>query len=238
MLNEALWIVMMLASFSMILLAYVLFGKAGIYAWTAIAMILANIQVMRTVQLFGMVTAMGNIIYGTTFLATDILSENYGKKEAKKAVWIGFFTLIATTIVMQLSLLFVPDASDFSNDAMHAIFGFLPRIAIASITAYLISQTHDIITFTLLKERTKGKHLWLRNNLSTIISQLIDNIVFTWIAFVGLFGLFGWKQLFPWEVIIEIFVISYILKVVVALCDTPIVYLARMMKKKGMVTEV
>jgi len=86
MLNEALWIVMMLASFSMILLAYVLFGKAGIYAWTAIAMILANIQVMRTVQLFGMVTAMGNIIYGTTFLATDILSENYGKKEAKKAV--------------------------------------------------------------------------------------------------------------------------------------------------------
>ncbi len=232
MLNELLWLLLLLATFIIQILAYRFFGKNGLYAWIAVAIILANIQVMKTIGFFGLVTALGNIIYGTTFLKTDILSENYGKKEAKKAVWIGFFMLISITIIMQLCLLFTPHESDTLSPALQQIFGLLPRIAIASLTAYLISQFYDVWFFNFLKQKMKGKYLWLRNNLSTMVSQLIDNIIFTWIAFVGFFGLFGWGQVFEWSIIIQIFVVSYIMKWIVAVFDTPFVYLSKRIKKK------
>jgi uncharacterized integral membrane protein (TIGR00697 family) len=232
MINELLWVVLLLVTFSGTILAYRFFGKMGLYCWMAMAIILANIQVMKTVQIFWLVTALGNIIYGTTFLVTDILSENYGLKEARKAVWIGFFVLITVTIIMQICLSFVPDVSDTLSPALAQIFGLLPRIAVASLTAYIISQLHDVWAFAFWKKLFKGKYLWLRNNFSTITSQLIDNVIFTWIAFVGLFGLFGWGQVFDWSIIFQIFIVSYAMKIVVAAVDTPFVYLSKWIKKK------
>jgi uncharacterized integral membrane protein (TIGR00697 family) len=223
MINEILWIGLLFTTFIIVILAYRLFGKTGLYVWTAVGVILANIQVMKTVQIFGLVTAMGNVIYSSLFLVTDIINENHSKKEAQKAVWIGFFVLITTTIVMQISVQFIPDKSDFLSEHITAIFSFLPRIAFASLTAYLISQSHDVWFFMKLKKKHKRKYLWFRNNLSTMISQLIDNTVFSLIAFVGVFS---------WDVIAQIFITSYILKVIIAACDTPFIYLARKIKNK------
>jgi hypothetical protein len=233
MLNELLWILLLLVTFVIQILAYRFFGKSGLYAWMAVAIILANIQVMKTIGFFGLVTAMGNIIYGSTFLATDILCENHGKKEAKKAVLIGFFMLLATTLIMQLTLYFKPHPTDTLSPALQQIFGLLPRITIASLTAYLVSQFHDVWAFAFWKKLFKGKHLWLRNNLSTMASQLIDNVVFTWIAFVGFFGIFGWGMVFSWDIIIQIFLVSYVMKWIVAVFDTPFVYLSRLIKRKN-----
>lgn len=218
MLNELLWIGLLISSFFIVILSYRLFGKTGLYIWTATAVILANIQVMKTVQVFGLVTALGNVIYSSLFLVTDILNENHSEKDAQKAVWIGFFVLITTTIVMQITIQFIPDQSDFLSEQIAAVFSFLPRIAFASLVAYLLSQTHDVWFFSKLKKRHDKKHLWLRNNLSTTISQLLDNIVFTLIAFVGVF---------EWVIVAQIFLTSMILKVIVAACDTPFVYWAR-----------
>jgi uncharacterized integral membrane protein (TIGR00697 family) len=218
MINELLWIGLLLVSFLTVILAYKLFGKTGLYVWTAVGVILANIQVMKTIQVFGLVTAMGNVIYSSLFLVTDILNENYSKKDAQKAVWIGFFVLIATTIIMQISIQFIPDESDFLSEHITAIFSVLPRIAFASLIAYLISQSHDVLFYAHLKSRHRVRYLWLRNNLSTVTSQLLDNTIFTLIAFVGVFS---------WDVIVQIFLTSFVLKVVVAACDTPFVYLAR-----------
>ncbi len=228
--NELLWILLLLVTFAVQILAYRLFGKIGLYVWTVVAIILANIQVMKTIGMFGMVTALGNIIYGSTFLSTDILSENHGEKSAKKAVWLGFFMLIATTIIMQITLQFTPDVTDELSPALQQIFGLLPRITIASLLAYLISQNFDVFFYNFLKKRTK--HIWIRNNLSTMVSQFIDNVIFTFIAFVGLFGIFGWSQVFEWNIIIEIFVVSYIMKWVVAVLDTPFIYLSRKIKRR------
>jgi len=220
MINELLWITSIIISFLMVILAYRLFGKTGLYVWTAVGVILANIQVMKTVQVFGLVTALGNVIYSSLFLVTDIINENYSKKDAQKAVWIGFFVLITTTILMQITIQFIPHESDFLSEHLTAIFSFLPRIAFASLTAYLISQTHDVWFFAKLKKKHKKRLLWFRNNSSTIISQLLDNIVFTLIAFVGIFS---------WDIIGQIFLTSMIMKVVVAICDTPFIYWARNM---------
>ena len=220
--NELLWIILLLVNCFMVVFAYRFFGKTGLYIWTAAAVILANIQVLKTVQLFGMVATLGNIIYGSIFLSTDILSENHGKKSAKKAVWIGFFVLIAATIIMQLCLQFIPDASDFAHGSLEVIFGFLPRIALASLTAYLISQHFDVWYFHFLKKKTKGKYLWLRNNMTTMTSQLFDSTIFVLIAFWGVF---------PNTILWEIFLTTYVLKWVVAIIDTPFIYWAKSMKR-------
>ncbi len=224
MLNELLWVFLMLVNFGAVLLAFKFFGKEGLYAWIGVAMILASIQVLKTVELFGFVATLGNIIYGTSFLVTDILNELYGKKAARKAVWIGFFALVATVIIMQISVAFIPHPSDFVQGALETIFLLLPRIAVASLVAYLLSQMHDIWAFALWKKIFPGeKQLWIRNNLSTMVSQLIDSIIFCVIAFLGVFEA---------EVFWSILLTTYFLKWIVAAADTPFVYLAKAMHLK------
>ncbi len=176
------------------------------------AIIIANIQVLKMIQIFGYVTALGNIIYGSIFLVTDILCENHDKKDARKAVMIGFFIMISVTVLMQICLLFIPDASDTMSGNISAIFGLFFPILIASLTAYVISQYFDVWWYNKLKQITKGKYLWLRNNLSTMVSQLIDNIIFTGIFFVGYFLIFKPEEFFA--------------------LDTPFLYLAKRMKGK------
>ena len=211
---------MLLANFLLIILAYKLFGKWGLIMWIPISVIVANIQVIQTVELFGLVATLGNIVYASSFLVTDILSENYGKKEAQKAVWIGFFSLISMTLLMYLALAFKPLAGDefagVAHDATNTIFSLMPRIAIASLAAYLLSQRHDVWAYHFWRKRfSKDNQIWLRNNLSTMVSQLIDSIVFVLIAFYGVFET---------PVLVEIFISTYILKFVGAAADTPFVY--------------
>ena len=223
MINELLWFELLIGCFLLIMLAYTLWGRTGLYVWTAIAVILANIQVMKTVEFFWLVTAMGNVIYGSLFLVTDILNELYSEKEARKAVWIGFYSLISATLVMQATLYFVPHSSDFLSPHLDAVFGLLPRITVASLAAYLVSQFHDVWLFARLRRAFRGRKLWLRNNISTFTSQTMDNIVFTLIAFTGVFS---------WSVMGQIFITSLAMKWVVSIADTPFIYWARRMKAR------
>lgn len=231
--NELLWLIMLAMNFGAVLFAYKSFGKIGLFIWIPVSTILANVQVLITLELFGFVATLGNIIYASGFLVTDILSENYGKKEAEKAIKIGFFSLIATTLIMNVCLLFVPindpeSMTMFSN--LKAIFSMMPRITLASLSAYWISQKHDVWAYQFWRKKfSKTKHIWIRNNLSTMISQFIDSIIFTIIAFTGVL---------PLNIMIEIFITTYILKWLVAALDTPFVYLAVKMKKQGKIGEI
>ena len=227
--NELLWLVMLLANFLLIIFAYRLFGKWGLVMWIPISVIVANIQVIQTVELFGMVATLGNIVYATSFLVTDILSENYGKEEAKKAVRIGFYSLISMTLLMNLALQFLPLKGDefatVTHEATSTIFSLMPRIAVASLSAYLLSQRHDVWAYHFWKKRfSKDNQIWLRNNLSTMISQLIDSVVFVIIAFYGVYET---------KVLFEIFITTYVLKWVVAAADTPFVYWGKRIFKKN-----
>ncbi len=219
--NEILWLIFLIFDLCAVILMFKLWGKHGLYAMIASSVIVCNIQVLVTVKMFGMVATLGNIVYASIFLSTDILSECYGKKEARKGVWIGFFCLFWSMIAMQFAIRFIPDASDFIMPHLKEIFSLLPRVSAASLAAYLISQHHDIWAFHFLKKRTEGKYLWLRNNLSTAVSQLIDSIVFTLGAFWGVFGS---------SELLQIVVTTYLFKIVVAALDTPFIYLARKLK--------
>lgn len=214
--NEFLWLAFALANFLAVTLAYKLFGKTGLLVWIGLGTILANIQVTKTIELFGLTATLGNIMYGTLFLVTDSLGEKYGLKEAKKAVYLGIFSLIATVVIMQLVLLFQPGTDDFAQDALLTIFGLLPRIALGSLTAYAVAQLFDVYIFNYLKTKQgDGKKLYARNILSTLMSQALDTLIFVPIAFLGVF---------PLAIVFEIGLTTYFIKVLVATLDTPFVY--------------
>lgn len=220
--NLILWIIFMLVDLSLVILAFKLFGKVGLYITIAMSIILANIQVIKIIDIFGITITLGNILYGSIFLATDLLSEFYGKKDARKGVWIGFFVMIVATIYMQFAIMFKPSVDDFIQPHMVAMFSFFPRIVFASMVAYLMSQMHDVWAFNFWKKKTKGKYLWIRNNASTVVSQLIDSAIFCTIAFLGVFS----RSIF-----FQILITTYIFKVIVAAVDTPFIYLAKRLIK-------
>jgi uncharacterized integral membrane protein (TIGR00697 family) len=227
-LNELLWPAMLAVNFGCILVSYRIFGKTGLYTWIPLAAIVSNIQVIKLVELFGITATLGNIVYASSFLVTDILSEMYGKKQARKAVFIGLFSLVAMTVLMNLALFFTPASDDFAQDSLAVIFGFMPRIAAASLLAYLVSQMHDVWAYDFWRKRFPALRLiWLRNNASTMVSQFIDSTVFTVLAFWGVF---------PPEVLVQIFWTTYLLKWVVGLADTPFIYLARLWYDQGKIS--
>ncbi len=225
--NELLWLAMLAGNFFAILIAYRLFGKIGLYIWIPISVIVANIQVTKTIEIFGLEATLGNIVYATSFLATDILNENYDRASATKAVWIGFFALISMTVMMNLALWFVPAESDFAHESLRTIFSIMPRIAAGSLVAYGVSQFHDVWAYNLWKKRhPQRRFIWLRNNLSTMISQLIDTVLFVFIAFYGVF---------EGGVLLQIAISTYLLKWLVAAADTPFIYWARSIKERDLI---
>ncbi|QEN07781.1 VUT family protein [Oceanispirochaeta crateris] len=227
--NEYLWIAMLLANFLFILLFYRLFGKTGLYIWIPIAAIVANIQVLKLVDIFGINATLGNIVYASSFLVTDILSENYGKKSAARAVLVGFLSLIASMCLFQAALWFQPSSDDWVQESMKNIFGLMPRIVLASLLAFGLSQIHDVWSYSFWKKKWPAdRFIWVRNNASTMISQLIDSVVFTLVAFAGQF---------PKDVLLQIFLSTYLLKWIVALLDTPFIYLAVLMNRRGFIPE-
>ena len=216
--NSLLWLGFIPIDMALVILFFRFFGKNGLYAIIVASIIAANIQVVKVVEIFGLVATLGNVVYGSIFFATDILSEVYGKKTARRGVWLGFIGMALMTLWMQIGLKFIPDTSDFAQESLLTIFSLMPRIAAGSITAYLVSQHHDIWAFHFWKEKTKGRFLWLRNNASTMVSQAIDSAIFCGIALWGLFDFNTWR---------EILLSTYLLKLAVAAIDTPFMYLAK-----------
>lgn len=186
-------------------------------------LVLANIFASQVIYIFGIPSTLALPLYAAIFLSTDIISEHWGKKKALKVIWMGFAAQILLLIISQLILLAnVSNMSIQLNEALKIVFGFTPRIVFGSLIAYVISQNWDVWLFYKLKKKTHNKQIWLRNNASTISSQLIDSSIFITIAFYGIVPN------------ILIFIISaWLLKILVALLDTPFIYLSyKMLGKK------
>ena len=224
--NELLFVLSVLVYLGSVLLLYRLFGKNGLFAFAIFGTLLGNIAVCKCVDLFGLSTTAGNVLYASTFLVTDILSEKYGKKEARNAVLYSFSVMLLWLLGTQLILLFTPNANDYVNESLVTVFGLVPRITIASLTGFICSQNIDVFLYHFIWKKTgddKSK-LWLRNNGSTLISQAVDTVLFTSLAFWGTY---------PTGVFFSILITTYLFKAVVALVDTPFIYLARMIRPGG-----
>jgi len=226
--NELLLVITLIVEYGAVLLAYRLFGKAGMFVMTALCTVLANIEVLMLVDAFGIEQTLGNILFACSFLITDILSENESKEDANKAVSIGIFISVLFVLITQSWLLYSPAASDVIHSDIVSVFKGTPRVILAGIAVYAIVQRldvflyHTIWAFTEKKSGSKKGFLWLRNNAATVISQLINSFLFNFIAFYGTY---------PNKTVISISLSCFVIYVVTALLDTPVVYLARKIKK-------
>ena len=223
--QNSLWIVTIAIDLGLTLLLYRMYGKTGLYAVIVLNIMLSNLQGPKLTTIFGMQTSLGMIIYSGIYFATDILSERYGKREANRAVMIGFFTSLIVIAMMSISLLFLPTQDEGKREfaesvhgALELLFNFTPRFVLGSMFAYLISQRLDVWTFHYLKQKTNGRMLWLRNNVSTMTSQLVDTALYSTVV---------WWGLFDFKTALELGLAKYFFKVIIAAIDTPFIYWAR-----------
>lgn len=219
--NELIIIGEVIAVFGILLLCKRLFGKIGLMAWVALATVLANIITAKNVNILGLSTAIGTVMFASTFLATDILAECYSVKDAKKAVKLGLFSNIILIVSTQIALLYSPSEFDYANDAMKTLFSLNLRISIASALMYYIANMADIYVFSRIKKATEGRMLWLRNNVATILCNCLENFGFIGLAFAGIYDL---------STIMTIAISTSIIEALVAVCDTPFLYAARLLK--------
>ncbi len=178
-------------------------------------LVVANIVAVKPVDLNGWVLPAGTIAYPFTFLVTDAISELYGRRVATRVVWFGFGLSGAMVVLVYVAQLFPSPEFWEGQNAYETILGSVPRIVLGSMTAYLVSQHIDVILFHQMRRVTNGRHLWLRNNTSTMVSQAVDTALFISIAFAGVV---------PASVLLNMMATQYVVKLGVAVVDTPLVY--------------
>ena len=224
MLNEILLIISLIVSFGGVVCSLWFFKKPGVYVWIAVCAILANIEVTVLVFAFGMEQTLGNTLFASSFLATDILSELFGKKSANKGVFIGIFATLVFIVFSSLWVHYIPSENDWAFVSIKTLFSNTPRILLASLIGYVLSEILDVFLYhfwwniTETKSGDKNKFLWIRNNFSTLISQFVNIVVFNLGAFWGIYN---------FSTLLSITVSCYVIYIITSLLDTPFIYLAR-----------
>ncbi len=216
--NNLIYFVWIISDLTLLIIGFTLWGKKGVIAVIASNVVLMNIFVLKGIRLFGLDATGGNVLYASIFLGTDIIAEYYGKKEATEAVFIGFFISVFFLVASRFILLFTPAEWDLYHGAMERLFTPVWRIIGASMLAYILSQNFDVTVYVWLKKRFPSQ-LWVRNNGSTWGSQVIDTAVFCFAAFAGTYET---------GTVLQIIISTYILKLIVAIIDTPFIYLTKL----------
>lgn len=186
-----------------------------------------------TIAGFQFTGSVGIFLFPLTFLITDIVAEIYGPK-ATRAIVTGTLVVLAVVLAVTALATVLPPAERFAaqNDAYVSIFRSSLRLMIASMIAFTLSQYHDVWAFDFWRRATQGRFLWLRNNASTLVSQLIDTVVFMLVAF------WGTNERFTLAFVLGSMVPPYyLLKVLAAFLDTPLVYLGvTLLRRAGVET--
>ncbi|MGL5962755.1 MAG: queuosine precursor transporter [Cetobacterium sp.] len=223
--NEFLLIMSLVCFYSMVLILYKFLGKIGIFVWVAIASIMANIEVGVLIDAFGMKQTLGNVLFATTFLASDILSENHGKKTANMSVTIGILANLIFVVITKFYYQFQSD--EHYLELLKEAFNTTPRFMVAGAIVYVVAQYLDVFLYHFIWDKTSKKFgyekssfkgLWIRNNLSTLFSQFVNSFLFTFLAFGNVLG---YKEL------ISMAISSYFIFVATSLLDTPILYFCK-----------
>tara|TARA_B100001123_G_C15230861_1_gene995097 strand:+ start:304 stop:1182 length:879 start_codon:yes stop_codon:yes gene_type:complete len=235
------WLFFLIFCFLAVLIFLKLFGAVGLYIYTVIAIISGNIQILKLVKFsfFNEPVALGTALFASTFFCTDILSEYFGKKEAQKNVFLGFAGFLLMTFFMIFTIGFKPlDPLSVSStyewalktqENLISIFLPFPTFFISSMLAYLTSQFFDVWFFEWISKLTNKRFLWLRNNLSTMTSSLIDNFIFSIFAWI----IFNPNPLEFNTVLFTFILGTYILRIIIAIIDTPFLYLSRFFLPKN-----
>lgn len=228
--NEILIIISFAVIYGGVVAFYRFFGKGGLLAFNVLATLLANIEVLILVNAFGVEMTLGNVLFASTFLITDVLSENHSRKDANRAVVISTACSVIFIALTQMWLLYTPSENDWASGAIHTIFKSTPRIVCASLGVYLISQLTDVWLYhkwwawSRKRFGDSRRGLWIRNNGSTMISQFLNSLLYTFFAFYGTYS---------FQTLVSIFLSTYTIYFFTSLLDTPFVYWCRKIHEKN-----
>ncbi len=148
-------------------------------------LITANITAVKLVQVFGLVVPAAIVVFPISYIIGDVLTEVYGYRYARLAIWLGFFCNLIAVVAIWLGQV-LPAASFWDGQAAYArILGYTPRVLAASFLAYLVGEFANSFVLARMKIATKGRWLWTRTIGSTLVGQALDSLVFMTLAFVG-----------------------------------------------------
>lgn len=229
--NEILLIISIFIYFGGMILLFYFFGKTGLLVWNCVALIMANVEVIILIDAFGLTMTLGNICFASSFLVTDLLCERYSKRDADMSILLSFLVAIIFVLITQFWLLYTPADTDNMMPYFQGIFSHTPRVILANLIVYVIVQLVDVRLYywwwNLTKKINKdeSKFLWVRNNFSTIISQLMNAILFNVIAFYGVFSNAD---------LLNVVASTFIIYFIISLIDTPFLYFSRGIKPKNL----
>lgn len=229
--QDLLWLSALALDLGFTVLMYRFFGREGLLGCIILSILLANLQGPKLTTILGMQTSLGVIFYSSIFFATDLLSEKYGRSVANQAVRIGFAVSCMVVVMLTVALQFLPtndpETAEFSKEiqaSFENILNFTPRFVFGSLLAYLISQSLDVWLFHWIKRKTQGRWLWLRNNGSTMISQAVDTLLYSFVVWWGVVEL---------DTAMQLGLVKYGFKLAIAAFDTPFIYWARRWDRVG-----
>ncbi|MBQ7282638.1 MAG: queuosine precursor transporter [Spirochaetales bacterium] len=190
-----------------------------LFALFVASMVMVNTLGTKITTILGVRVSVGIFFVPVLFLTTDIIGEVFGRKEASRFVNMATIMLVLLFLMMSLCIAIKPNESWDHQEQYATVFGSSLRMTIASLISFVVAQQLDVFMFSLWGKITKGKHLWIRNNMSTIVSQLIDTTIFEFVAFWHLTPKFTTGYIF------SLILPYWLFKVVFALLDTPLCYL-------------
>lgn len=213
-----------------LLLAERFFGLAGLYVYTVVGIIVGNIAVLKTAQFsfYPVPMALGTIIFSSLFLCSDMITERYGKENALKSVWVGFFGYFVSLVLILITLGYGQTPSAYFQEAISFLLvpGF--SLFLASLIAYFVSQYTDIFLYHFLHVKTGRRYLWARSLVSTCLAIFIDNTVFSLLAW----HYFAIKPLAFYDIFWTYILGGGALRFVVAGANIPFVYISDFLNKK------
>lgn len=215
--NEALFLIYLFGGLGLGLFTGFM-GKHWLFAYIITVTLYLGITEAKVIEVLGVPTTLGTALYSTIFFATDMLNERYGKQAGYAAVRYSVFAALVFQLFLQLNLLAEPiaDVAEIAQ-AMDLVYSTSLRIVLAGLVVYYLAQTLDVWLYSRIKQWTGERHLWLRNNGSTLISQAVDSYLFVFLAFYGVFD--DWVMMAT---------VGYAFKVFVALNDTIFMYLGKL----------
>jgi uncharacterized integral membrane protein (TIGR00697 family) len=212
--NELLFVSLILLAFAAVLFAS-RWGHHGLVAAAIFFTLTANVYFVKITEVFGLVASIAAPLYAGIFVATKVVAERFGPREAYRTALLGYLGLVVMVLAGFIVTSAKPAVDIETSQALDRVFRFVPRIVLGAFAAYALSQPLNVMLFSLIGKLTHGKHLWLRNVVSTTIAQGIDTVVFVGIGFYG-------RMDSIWEFVL----VYWLLKVLIAALDTPVVYYA------------
>jgi len=191
-------------------------GKVVLVSWVALQAVCANLFVVKQIFFFGFEITCADVFAVGSVLGLNLLQEYFGKESAKQALWVTFFSMLFFAVMARIHLVYIPSSGDTTQEAFRSVLSSTPRLFLASLGVFFVTQQLDIRIFQWLKQKMTRLPFPCRCGISTALSQLSDTVLFS------IFGLWGLVASLS-----DVILVSFLIKLILISCMTPLLTLIK-----------